>query len=90
MSSFVREFYDSEMSGTNKKFEYPDEVKEAYNAREKLYYKLTEKLNKDERDLFEKYIDENHIVKDEEIFHAYVSGMRDIVRFAVGAFTEQI
>lgn len=88
MNDFIREFYESDMCEASKYYKLSDEVKEAHKVREKLYENLTKKLDKDELDLFEKYIDESQIVKNEEMFHAYVSGMRDIVRFAVGVFTE--
>lgn len=86
MNSFIRDLYDSELSEVNKKFEYTDEAKGALKDREKAYNKLTEKLCEKDIDLLEDYISAAHIIKDDEIFHAYVSGMKDLLRFAFGAF----
>ncbi len=89
MTSFIRELYDCEISEVNKKFKFSDIAEEAYAARGKLYKKLTEKLNKDALDLFEKYLDEDHTVRDEEIFHAYRCGMKDLLRLFISVFDEQ-
>lgn len=88
MNKFIREFYDSDLSETNKRFEFSAEGREANNAREKIYNEFKEILSKDDFKRFEEYIDESHIVNDEIIFRAYVSGMRDMVRFVAGAFIE--
>ncbi len=37
-------------------------------------------------DLLERYLDLNGVVNNEEIFHAYIGGMKDLIRFASGIF----
>lgn len=89
MTNFIRDLYESDISAMSKKFVYPDEIREAYNARERLYEKLMKNLDKDNLDLFEKYLGESRDVKDEELFHAYVSGMKDLLSLFMGVFCEQ-
>ena len=88
MSSFIRELYFSEICGANKHFEFTEEASETYKARQRLYERIREEFGKKELDLFDKYIDETQIVKDEEILHAYVSGMKDFIRLIISVFNE--
>ena len=89
MNSLIRELYYSEICGANKHFEFAEEAGEAYKARQRLYESIAEQFNKDELSLFEKYVEETQIVRDEEIFHAYVSGMKDLLRLFASVFDEQ-
>ena len=88
MDSFIRELYESDISAVNKNFAFSEEGKIALQTRDKLHKKLEEILREEKGCLLQDYDDADHIVRDDELFHAYVSGIRDIVRFAVGAFTE--
>lgn len=86
MSEFIRKFYDSDMCEARKDFIFSDEARAEMKLREKLYKKLEENLSRDNLELLEKYLDTYSIVRDDELFHAYVSGMRDLIRFTTGIF----
>lgn len=86
MSELIRKFFDSEMCEARKDFAFTEEARYELKLREKLYGELREKLGKEELELFDKYLDTYSIVRDDEIFHAYLSGMRDLIRFASGIF----
>lgn len=88
MSSFIREIYFSDLCGANKHFDLSEEAEEARKASKKLYESIREEFDKKELDLFDKYIEETQIVKDKEIFHAYVSGMKDFIRLIISVFDE--
>lgn len=88
MSNFIREFFDSDFCEASKSFELPEPVYSTSKSCDRIYKKLEENLSKENFALLEEYIDAKNIVNNEEIFHAYVSGMRDIMRFMIGAFTE--
>lgn len=87
MNSFIRKFYDSNMCEAGKDFVFSEETENELRSRITLRKRLEEKLDKDGLELLAEYLDTYSIVKDEEIFHAYVCGMKDMVRFVLGAFT---
>ncbi|MDE6598649.1 MAG: hypothetical protein K2K34_01040 [Oscillospiraceae bacterium] len=86
MNEFIRKFYDSDMCEARKGIIFSDEARAEMKLRERLYEKLEENLNEDNLELLEKYLDTYSIVRDDELFHAYVSGMRDLIRFTAGIF----
>ncbi len=88
MNNFIREFFNSDLCEASKSFELSETVYSTSKACEAMYKKLEENLSKEDFNLLEEYIDAKNIVSSEETFHAYVSGMRDIMRFVIGAFTE--
>ena len=88
MNSFIREFFYSDFCEASKSFELPESVESTSKACEKMYKKLEANLSKEDFSLLEEYLDGKNIVNSEEVFHAYVSGIRDIMRFVIGAFTE--
>lgn len=86
MNEFIRKFYDSDMCEARKGIIFSDEAKYEIASRERLYKKLTENLDKDNLELLEKFLNTYSIVRDDELFHAYISGMRDLIRFTAGIF----
>lgn len=86
MNDLIREFYDSELCEASRSFKLSEEGASALAIRDGVHKELEEKLGKEELELFERYIDTNGIVSNEEIFHAYIGGMRDLIRFASGIF----
>lgn len=86
MNEFIRKFYDSDMCEARKGIIFSDEARYEIASRERLYKKLKENLSTDDFELLEKYLDTYSLVRDDELFHAYLSGMRDLVRFTAGIF----
>lgn len=86
MNNLIRELFDSDMCEARKNFAFTEEARYELKRRESLYGELREKLGEEELELFDKYLDTYGIVDDDVIFHAYVSGMRDLIRFASGIF----
>lgn len=86
MKSFIRAFYETDLCEAAKPFEMSEEARSASISSERIHKKLMENLSEENAALLEEYFDTNNIVRDEEIFHAYVSGMRDIIRFITGVF----
>lgn len=86
MSELIKEFYDSELCEASRSFELSEEGSEALKIRDDIYKQLEKNLSKENLDLLERYLDLNGIVSNEEIFHAYVGGMKDLIRFASGIF----
>lgn len=86
MSDLIREFYDSELCEASRGFELSEEGAEALKICDGIHKTLERNLGKDDLELFERYINTNDIVWNEEVFHAYLSGMRDLIRFASGIF----
>ncbi len=82
MSELIKEFYDSE----SRSFKLSEEGKEALKIRDDIYEQLEKNLSKENLDLLERYLDLNGVVNNEEIFHAYIGGMKDLIRFASGIF----
>lgn len=88
MNSFIRAFYETDLCEAAKPFEMSEEARSASISCERIHKKLMETLSEENAALLEEYFDTNNIVRDDEIFHAYCCGIRDIVRFAAGAFIE--
>lgn len=86
MSELIKEFYDSEMCEASRSFKLSEEGKEALKIRDDIYEQLEKNLSKENLDLLERYLDLNDVVNNEEIFHAYIGGMKDLIRFASGIF----
>ncbi len=86
MSELIKEFYDSELCEASRSFELSEEGKEALKIRDNLYEQLEKSLSKKDLDMLERYLDANGILSNEEIFHAYIGGMKDLIRFASGIF----
>ncbi len=84
MSELIKEFYDSEMCEASRSFKLSEEGKEALKIRDDIYEQLEKNLSKENLDLLERYLDLNGVVNNEEIFHAYIGGMKDLIRFASG------
>lgn len=86
MSDLIREFYDSELCEASRGFELSEEGTEALKLRDDIHKTLEKKLSEEDMDLLERFLNANSIVWNEEIFHAYIGGMRDLIRFASGIF----
>ncbi len=86
MNELMKEFYDSELCEASRSFELSEEGKEALKIRDDLYEQLEKSLSKKDHDMLERYLDANGILSNEEIFHAYIGGMKDLIRFASGIF----
>ena len=86
MSDLLREFYDSDMCEANHSFKLSEEGESALAIREDVYRQLEKNLDKEDFELFKRYINTNDLIWSEEVFHAYVGGMRDLIRFAAGIF----
>lgn len=86
MSELIKEFYDSEMCEASRSFKLSEEGKEALKIRDDIYEQLEKNLSKENLDLLERYLNLNGVVSNEEIFHAYIGGMKDLIRFASGIF----
>lgn len=89
MNSFVKELYLSDLCGAIKAFKHSDEGISAICKQESIYKKLESHLEKSDLALFEEYLDNAAEVKSEELFHAYVSGMKDFIRLIISVFDEQ-
>lgn len=88
MDSFVRELFLSDLCGAIKAFKHSDESISAVSKQESIYNKLASHLEKSDIDLFEEYLDNAAVVKSEELFHAYVSGMKDFIHLIISVFDE--
>lgn len=86
MSNLLREFYGSEMCEASHSFKLSEEGESALAIREDVYRQLEKNLGKEDFELFKRYINTNDIVWSDELFHAYVGGMRDLIRFTAGIF----
>lgn len=86
MSDLLKEFYSSDMCEASRSFKLSEEGESALAIREDVYKKLEKNLSKEDFELFERYINTSGIVWSEEVFNAYLSGMRDLIRFASGIF----
>ncbi len=84
MSELIKEFYDSEMCEASRSFKLSEEGSKALKIRDDIYEQLEKNLSKENLDLLERYLDLNGVVNNEEIFHAYIGGMKDLIRFASG------
>lgn len=88
MNNLIRKFYDSDLCEAGKDFTFSEEAEKELQSRKILRKRLEDKLDNDGVELLTEYLDACGIVRDDEIFHAYCCGIRDIVRFAAGAFIE--
>lgn len=86
MSDLIREFFDSDMCEVTKPHHMPDEVISARIKQENIRKQFADSLEKKDLDLFEEYVRSDVLILNEEMFYAYVCGMRDLVRFASGIF----
>lgn len=89
MRDFVRELYLSDLCGACEAFKHSEECHSALNKQENIYNKLASSIEKSDFKLFEEYLDNAAVVKSEELFHAYVSGMKDLLRLLISVFDEQ-
>lgn len=89
MDSFVRELYLSDFCGTFKSFKHSLKGNAAINRQEAIYNKLASHIEKSDFALFEEYLEKAAEVKSEELFHAYVSGMKDFIRLIISVFDEK-
>lgn len=89
MTSFIREFYESEISEANKNYAFSDTANSALKSRDKTYRKIEAILREENAFLLEEFTDASDIVRDEEIFHAYRCGMKDLLRLFISVFDEQ-
>ncbi len=87
MDSFIRELYLSDLCGAYKAFKHSDESISAISKQESIYNKLASHLEKSDLALFEEYLDNAAVVKSDELFHAYVSGMNDFIHLIIGVLT---
>ena len=89
MDSFIKELYLSDLCGAFKSFKHSLKGNAAINRQEAIYNKLASHIEKSDLALFEEYLDNAAEVKSEELFHAYVSGMKDFIRLIISIFDEQ-
>lgn len=74
------------MCEVTKSHHMPDEVISARIKQENIRKRFADSLEKKDLDLFEEYVRSDVLILNEEMFYAYVSGMRDLIRFASGIF----
>ena len=72
------------MCEASRSFKLSEECSKALKIRDDIYEQLEKNLSKENLDLLERYLDLNGVVNNEEIFHAYIGGMKDLIRFASG------
>ena len=89
MNNFIRELYNSEICEVNRCHNLSMKGKAAANKQENIYNKLSSSLEKNDLNLLEEYIDAGFIIRSEELFHAYVSGMKDFIRFITSVLDEE-
>lgn len=89
MSSFIRDLYYSDLCGANKFLNLSDKGIFAANRRENIYNKLAGHIEKSDLTLLDEYIKNTDIVTSEELLHAYVSGMKDLIRLIASVFDMQ-
>ena len=89
MRDFIRELYLSELSEASRAHFLTPKGCAAANRQDNIYKKLSGCLEKSDLDLFEEYINSGVIIRSEELFHAYVSGMKDFIRLLASVFDEQ-
>lgn len=89
MRDFIRELYESEISETSRVHRLSETGNRALNVQESICTKLENTLKDKDLELFEDYLNEGVIVRSEELFHAYVSGMKDLLRLLISVFDEQ-
>ncbi len=89
MRDFIRELYHSDLSETSRAHFLTTKGCNAANRQDNIYDKLSKSLEKSDFDLFEEYINSGVIVRGEELFHAYVCGMKDFIRLIASVFDEQ-
>lgn len=89
MRDFIKELYHSELSEASRAHFLTPKGSAAANRQDNIYDKLSNNLEKSDLDLFEEYINSGAIVKSEELFHAYVSGMKDFIHLIISVFNEQ-
>lgn len=88
MKDFIRKLYHSELSETSRSHILTPKGCNAANRQDNICDKLSGSLEKSDLDLFEEYINAGTIVRSEELFHAYVSGMKDFIRLLASVFDE--
>ncbi|MDE5860319.1 MAG: hypothetical protein K2H23_08080 [Oscillospiraceae bacterium] len=89
MSDFIREFFDSDICEANQYHKLPDKANKALENRSKIYDRLARQIDKKDLALLDEYVEMNIIIMNEEIFHAYCCGMRDLIRFSASLFNEK-
>lgn len=89
MRDFIRELYESEVSETSRPHKLSKNGNHAVIVQENICTKLENTLKDKDLELFEDYLNEGVIVRSEELFHAYVSGMKDLLRLLISVFDEQ-
>lgn len=89
MRDFIRELYESEISETSRPHKLSKTGRHSLNVQENICTKLENTLKDKDLELFEDYLNEGVIVRSEELFHAYVSGMKDLLRLLISVFDEQ-
>ena len=88
MRDFIKELYLSELSETSRSHILTAKGCAAANRQDNIFDKLSGSLEKSDLDLLEEYINAGTIVRSEELFHAYVSGMKDFIRLIISVFDE--
>lgn len=88
MRDFVRELYESEISETSRVHRLSETGNRSLNVQENICTKLKNTLKDKDLELFENYLNEGVIVRSEELFYAYCSGMRDFIRLCASLFDE--
>lgn len=89
MRDFIRELYESEISETSRPHKLSKTGRHSLNVQENICTKLENTLKDNDLELFQNYLNEGVIVRSEELFHAYVSGMKDLLRLLISVFDEQ-
>lgn len=89
MRDFIRELYHSDLSETSRSHILTPKGCAAANRQDNIHERLSNSLEKSDLDLFEEYINLGITVRSEEIFHAYVCGMKDFIRLIASVFDEQ-
>ena len=89
MRDFIKELYHSDLSETSRSHILTPKGCAAANRQDNIYDKLSNSLEKSDLDLFKEYINSGVTVRSEEILHAYVSGMKDLLRLFISIFDEK-
>lgn len=89
MRDFIRELYESEISETSRPHKLSKTGRHSLNVQENICTKLENTLKDNDLKLFENYLNEGVIVRSEELFYAYCSGMRDFIRLCASLFDER-
>ncbi len=86
MTDFIRELFESEISGSCKPYTLPEKIREKIKKRDDIYEILKKRIGDENDKLFEEYIDLCSYIHREDEYFAFSCGIKFVIRMLSGVF----